>query len=124
MTHTVDPVPEPDPIPPPRVVEDDGLPPGLDYRAAYWIGMFITAILAVIGAIEVGWNAGAGASMGITPEAFAAISLLGVFLGVIGRAFPNVQYTPSARNREFDRAVNYLRLPKGVRIHPPPRPRP
>lgn len=91
-------------------------PPGLSYPAAYWVGVLITAALAVIGAVEVGWSAGLGDALGLTPQAFAIISLVGIALGVVGRAFPNVQYTPARRNAEFSHAVNRLRVPKDVRL--------
>lgn len=76
-------------------------PPGLPYAVSYWLGWLITGLLAVIGYFQGQWIEGHGADTGLTPQQFAMMCAFATFLGVLGRALPNVQHTPTLRVREL-----------------------
>lgn len=84
-----------------QLEDDQAGPPGLPYAVSYWLGWLITGLLAVIGYFQGQWIEGHGADTGLTPQQFAMMCAFATFLGVLGRALPNVQHTPKLRQREL-----------------------
>lgn len=89
-------------------------PPGLPYQLSYALAIVCMIGLAVVGYVTTEWTLGHGADMGITPQTFSIISMIGVGLGVLAGVLPNVQHNPSFRKRELLHAAAG-RFPRDLR---------